>query len=102
MGRGEAALLHGLLLRLLVILHNVGVDESVAEALILGEVLLEHVEVDDDHADGLADLGRGETHAVAGRVGLEHVLNELLQIGIINGNVLCHLAQHGLPVNVYR
>ena len=51
-GDAETALLHRLLLRVLVILHNVRIDISLAETLVFGKVFRKHVQVDHHNTDG--------------------------------------------------
>ena len=98
-GQRETALLHRLRLRV-VELEDVSVDESMAEVLVFRESIRKDIQVDHDDPDRLPDLRGRQTDAIAGGVGLKHILNQLGEIGIVEGNVLCDLPQHRLTVCV--
>ena len=95
----EAAFAHGLLLGLVVLL-DVGVEEDVAIALVLWEVVLEGVEVYYDDAHGAPHLRSCEPYAARAVEGIEHILYELLNLSILRVNILCHFSQNGLTKGV--
>ena len=98
-GDREAALLHRLHLTV-VVLQDMSIDESFLEARILGEVVLEHIKVDDDDTDRFADLRSCQTDTIGVRIRFKHVLDQLRQVGIIGRDILRDLAQYGLTVNI--
>ncbi len=79
-----------------------GVDVSVSESRIFGVFILEDVQVDDDHADGLTNLRSGKTHTRRGVERLKHIADELVQSWIIGGDVLGNFSQYRLPISINR
>ena len=72
------------------------------EILVLGHVVFQHIEVDYRNPYGLAYLRSGQPDAVRGGQRLKHISQQLLQVGIVGGNVLGYLAQYGLTININR
>ena len=101
-GNGEATLFHGHLSCLIVGLYDMGVDKCMTEALVLRIFILEHIEVDDNNANGLAYLWRCQADPRCGIECLKHITDELLKIRIICGNILGNFSQHGLPISINR
>ena len=100
-GQAEASFLRNIGVAV-VILLDVGIDECLAEAHVFWHVLRQHIEVDDHHADILSDLRCGQTDAVRLVEGLEHIDQQLVEVGEIGGDVLRHLPQHRLPIYINR
>ena len=50
----------------------------------------------------LANLRTGQSHAVRSCQRLEHVGEQLLQVRIVRWNILGHLSQYGLAININR
>ena len=98
-GQTEAAFLRDVGLRLVVLL-DVGVDEGADVAFVLGQVFADDVEVDDGEPDGEAHLGCCQSDAFAVLQRLVHVLNELLQVGVVGAYFLGLLPEYRLAVCV--
>ena len=68
------------------------IDECLAEALVLGEILAQHVKVDHHHTDGQTYLRRCKTNTIAGIESLEHIGNKSLKLGIFWGDIFGNLS----------
>lgn len=100
-GQGETSFLHDVGLRFVVLL-DVGVDVGLDEAFVLGQVVADDVEVDDDDPDGTPHLRSCQADALAALQRFVHILYELLQLGIVFVYLLCFLTKHRLAVCIYR
>ena len=100
-GQRQTAFLGGVGIRV-VGFDDVGIDIHLTEALILGQVVADDVEVDNRQADGTTNLGSSQSDALAFGQRLPHVVDELLQFGIVGGDVFGHLAQYRLAININR
>lgn len=89
-GHGEAALHDEAFAR---VLDDLGVDEG-EEAVV--------VRLDDDDAEGDADLGSGEADAGGGAHGLDHLVDELVDGGIDAADAMGFLAEDGVGGDVDR
>ena len=79
---------------------NLGVDEHHALILELGELLAQGIHIDVYHPDAHAHLWSSDANAVAVVHGVLHVLDEFVKTWIVLVDGLCHLAQHGLTVDI--
>ena len=100
-GQRQTALLHCVSLRL-VIFYDMRIDIDMTEVLVFRHVVTQHVEVNDYHADRLAHLRSSKTNAFALCQRVPHILDEIVQIRIVSGNILCHFSQYGLPQYINR
>ena len=98
-GNRQASFLKRLLL-LVVIFKDMGIHKRVAEALVLREIVFQHIQVDDNHTDGLADLRSSKTHATGIVKRLKHVTDQLRQRGVAWVYILSHLAEHRLTISI--
>jgi len=96
----EAALLHNVLFRLVVFL-DVGIDEGPDVTFVLGKVVADDIEIDDDEPDGQTYLRRCQADALAAFEGFVHIPDELLQLWIVLVYFLSLLTEHGLTECVY-
>ena len=81
---------------------NLGVDKSFLEIGQFGLFLGPRRSIDHEHADAFTHLRCGKPYPIGIVHRLPHVGDELLQAGIIRGNVCGCLAQHGRTINVNR
>ena len=68
------------------------IDECLAETLVLGKFLAQHVEVDYHHTDGQTYLRCCKTYTIAGIESLEHIGNKSLKLGIFWGDIFGNLS----------
>ena len=97
----QTAFLAGVSLRL-VALDDVRIDIHLTETLVLGQIVAQHIEVDNRQTDGAPYLGGCQSDAFALGQRLPHIANELLQLWIVGGNVFGHLAEHRLAIYINR
>lgn len=88
--------------RLFIFYHfELGIDAGQFQILAFGEIIRQRRAVDDQHADGLADLRSGKADAVTGIHRLIHIGHELLNLRIVGRDILAYLAQDGLAEQIY-
>ena len=73
-----------------------------AEVLVFGHIVAQHIKVDDDKTYVETYLWSCQTDAVAGCECFKHVGHERRKLGIFGGDVLRLFAKHGLTVSIYR
>lgn len=78
-----------------------GIDEHQSEIGTFGEAVGHGAAVDYGQCDGAAYLGSGEAYAVGVVHRLPHIVNQLVEVGIILGNVFGLFAQHRLADKIY-
>ena len=99
-GQAEAAFLHNVLFRLVIFL-DVGIDEGPDVTFVLGKVVADDIEIDDDEPDGQTYLRCCQADALAAFEGLVHIPYELLQLRIVLVYFLSLLTEHRLTECVY-
>ena len=101
-GQRQASFLQRLRGRLLIDFHDVRIDIHVAETLVLGEFVTEHVEIDNSQTDVLSDLRGCEPYSIRSREGFKHIGNQLCEARVVGGDIFRLLAQHWLPIYINR
>ena len=101
-GQRQAAFLQRLRGRLLINFHNMRIDIHVAEILVLGKLVAEHVEINHSQTDVLTDLRGCEPYSIGSREGFKHIGNQLCEPRVVGGDIFRLLAQHRLPIYINR
>ena len=102
-GNGQAPLLHDV--TLVGFVEEDGIDHDPFEILAPGVAVLAFPErgaIDDEQANGLADLGRGQPDALRLVHGLPHVRNELGEPLHVLIHIVRLLPEHGIAIGDYR
>ena len=80
---------------------DVGIDEGPDITFVLGKVVADDIEIDDDEPDGQTYLRRCQADTLAAFKGFVHITYELLQLWIVLVYFLSLLTEHGLTECVY-
>ena len=86
----------------IIILNNVRIDIYVTEALILWQILTNHIEVNHNHTNRLTYLRSSKSYTFTLCQCVPHISNQLLQIRIIGRNVLGYFTKHGMTIYINR
>ena len=97
----QATLLRRVCIRLIV-LNDMRVDKNLSESFVFRKIVRDHIKVNDRQTDSLAYLRGSKSDALRFCQRVPHIGNQFLQLRIIGSNIIGHLSQHRLTININR